>query len=342
MRCVKRHLERSLGRSEIVVLNRNNSQNRLDAATPVPPGEPDRREARRLLAQLVPRRPARPDACAGDRQRAAAHLRPLQPAQPHDVRPSLVGGEVIGSVLVAHERPLSASEQGRIDQSVSQAAPVLANLRNLAVAEVRAATDALTGLPNARSLRESLVRMVAQAARSNLAALRGALRPRPLQADQRRLRAREGRPGAGRGERRAQVGAPRERSRRPLRRRGVPDPAPGHAARGRGRAGGEAAQRGRARDASPASTARSRPASASPRSPRTRRTGTCSCGWPTARSTPRRRSDATASSRRPSCWPRPRGARQPEPAWCRRARRATSARPGASRRPRGRRLPSRR
>ena len=82
--------------------------------------------------------------------------------------PSLVGGEVIGSVLVAHERPLSASERGRIDQSVSQAAPVLANLRNLAVAEVRAATDALTGLPNARSLRENLVRMVAQASRSNL------------------------------------------------------------------------------------------------------------------------------------------------------------------------------
>jgi len=82
--------------------------------------------------------------------------------------PSLVGGEVIGSVLVAHEQALSASEQGRIDQSVSQAAPVLANLRNLAVVEVRAATDALTGLPNARSLRENLVRMVAQASRSNL------------------------------------------------------------------------------------------------------------------------------------------------------------------------------
>ena len=64
-------------------------------------------------------------------------------------------------------------------------------------------------------------------------ALRSALRPRPLQADQRRLRAREGRPGAGRRERRAQLVAPRERSRRPLRRRGVPDPAPGHAARGR-------------------------------------------------------------------------------------------------------------
>ena len=45
---------------------------------------------------------------------------------------------------------------------------MLANLRNLAIAEVRAATDALTGLPNARALRDSLVRMVAQSDRSGL------------------------------------------------------------------------------------------------------------------------------------------------------------------------------
>ncbi len=34
---VKRHLERSLVDAEIVVLNRNNSQNRLEAATPIDP-----------------------------------------------------------------------------------------------------------------------------------------------------------------------------------------------------------------------------------------------------------------------------------------------------------------
>jgi GGDEF domain-containing protein len=54
----------------------------------------------------------------------------------------------------------------RISGAVNQAAPVLANLRNLAIAEHRAATDGLTGLPNARSMREALVRMVAQAGRS--------------------------------------------------------------------------------------------------------------------------------------------------------------------------------
>ena len=165
---VKRHLERSLDGSEIVVLNRNNSQNRLEAATPVAPASP-------IGQKLVDSSPSSCLAVRLGRTHAqAVDNEPLltcdlcnQHARTTCV-PSLVGGEVIGSVLVAHERPLSASERGRIDQSVSQAAPVLANLRNLAVAEVRAATDSLTGLPNARSLRENLVRMVAQATRSNL------------------------------------------------------------------------------------------------------------------------------------------------------------------------------
>ena len=51
-------------------------------------------------------------------------------------------------------------------ETVAQAAPALANLRNLAVAEFRAATDSLTGLPNRRGLTDTLRRMVAQAARS--------------------------------------------------------------------------------------------------------------------------------------------------------------------------------
>jgi GGDEF domain-containing protein len=46
------------------------------------------------------------------------------------------------------------------------AAPVLANLRNLAIAEIRAATDALTGLPNNWAVQDTIKRMVAQASRS--------------------------------------------------------------------------------------------------------------------------------------------------------------------------------
>lgn len=165
---VKRHLERSLAASEIVVLTRNNSQNRLEPATPVAPSSP-------IAEKLVD---SSPNSCLAVRLgRTHAQAVDAEPLLACDLCggharttcvPSLVGGEVIGSVLVAHERPLSTTERGRIDQSVSQAAPVLANLRNLAVAEVRAATDVLTGLPNARSLRENLVRMVAQSARSNL------------------------------------------------------------------------------------------------------------------------------------------------------------------------------
>ena len=165
---VKRHLERSLGGAEIVVVNRNNSQNRLEAATPI---DPDGRLALKLVDSS-------PRSCLairlGRAHEQAADAEPLLACElcGDQARttcvPSLVGGEVIGSVLVEHDRPLSVSERARIDESVSQSAPVLANLRNLAIAEVRAATDALTGLPNARALRDSLVRMVAQASRSSL------------------------------------------------------------------------------------------------------------------------------------------------------------------------------
>ena len=165
---VKRHLERSLPGAQIVVLNRNNSQNRLEAATHV---EPSSTLGRKLVDSS-------PSSCLavrlGRTHEQAVDNEPLLSCAlcaEHNRTtcvPSLVGGEVIGSVLVAHDAPLDLSHRGRIDESVSQAAPVLANLRNLAIAEVRAATDALTGLPNARALRDNLIRMVAQADRSNL------------------------------------------------------------------------------------------------------------------------------------------------------------------------------
>jgi diguanylate cyclase (GGDEF)-like protein len=77
--------------------------------------------------------------------------------------PLTVGGEVIGSVLVGRRAPYDEAEEQRIRESVDQAAPVLANLRNLAVAEIRAATDGLTGLPNKRAVTDALKRMFAQA-----------------------------------------------------------------------------------------------------------------------------------------------------------------------------------
>ena len=79
----------------------------------------------------------------------------------------LVSGEVIGSVLVKHVDPLAVEHRDRIRNSVVQAAPVLANLRNLAIAELRAATDVLTGLPNNRALQGNAKRMVAHASRTS-------------------------------------------------------------------------------------------------------------------------------------------------------------------------------
>jgi diguanylate cyclase (GGDEF)-like protein len=69
-------------------------------------------------------------------------------------------------VLISSEEPLEGGERGRVTESVAQASPVIGNLRTLAIAETRAATDALTGLPNRRALQDTVRRMVAQAGRS--------------------------------------------------------------------------------------------------------------------------------------------------------------------------------
>jgi diguanylate cyclase (GGDEF)-like protein len=79
--------------------------------------------------------------------------------------PLVVSGEVIGSVLMEHADSLRDLERQRVAQSVAQVAPVIANMRNLAMAEQRAATDALTGLPNRRAVEDTLKRMLAQASR---------------------------------------------------------------------------------------------------------------------------------------------------------------------------------
>jgi diguanylate cyclase (GGDEF)-like protein len=77
-----------------------------------------------------------------------------------------VGGEVIGSVLVQHPTPLDAPSKRRIEESMTQASPVLANLRNLALSQARALTDGLTGLPNRRSIDDTLKRMAAHSGRT--------------------------------------------------------------------------------------------------------------------------------------------------------------------------------
>jgi diguanylate cyclase (GGDEF)-like protein len=164
---LKRHLEREIPGSSVVVLNRNNSENRLEAKTPVPDDSP-------LRAALEN---AKPRACLAVRfAKRHAERGGRDPLVSCEVcqgtpgastcEPFLVGGHVIGSVLVNSPNPLGGTELGTVTTSVAQAAPVLGNLRNLTIAERRAATDALTGLPNNRSVQDTLKRMVAHASRS--------------------------------------------------------------------------------------------------------------------------------------------------------------------------------
>jgi diguanylate cyclase (GGDEF)-like protein len=163
---LKRHLEGWLERSRVVVMIRNHSQNRLEAATTLA-------ETPLLAKELAN---AAPESCLSVRL-AKPHLR--QPGdqgllvcelcgalpEPSACVPTIVGGEVIGSVLVQTPEPLGQAQTEDLTTSVTAGGPVIANLRNLALAELRAATDALTGLANHRSVGDTLNRMVAQAGR---------------------------------------------------------------------------------------------------------------------------------------------------------------------------------
>jgi diguanylate cyclase (GGDEF)-like protein len=164
---LKRHIERSIAGSSAIVLNRNNSADRLVATTPVPVDS-------ELASALVDAKPA---SCMAVRLGASHDTEPGQERlltcalcgkidQPTTCEPLLVGGEVIGSVLIEHPGPLASTDANQVKHSVAQAAPVLANLRNLAIAEMRASTDALTGLPNRRAADDTLKRMAAHASRT--------------------------------------------------------------------------------------------------------------------------------------------------------------------------------
>jgi diguanylate cyclase (GGDEF)-like protein len=164
---LKRHLERAIPGADATVLNRNNSADRLEAMTELSPDSC-------LVGTL---QHADPRSCLAIRSaRLYTHEGRQEPLLGCSVcgecpgrsicTPLTVSGEVIGAVLVSGGKGRSGSDELRINDSVVQAAPVLANLRNLAIAEVRAATDGLTGLPNKRAVGDTLKRMLAQASRS--------------------------------------------------------------------------------------------------------------------------------------------------------------------------------
>lgn len=164
---LKRQVERTIPGSSVVVLNRNNSDDRLEATTRIA-------DDSSLKTSLIDAKPRSCKAVLFARPHAEdPESEPLtrcevcgNTGRKTTCEPLLVGGEVIGSVLVEHDAPLGQEETTALRESVSQAAPVLANLRNLALAEFRAATDALTGLPNKRAVQDTIKRMAAHAART--------------------------------------------------------------------------------------------------------------------------------------------------------------------------------
>src|SRR3954471_19679587 len=161
---LKRHLERWVPGREVTVLNRNNSENRLEA----------RAGAGSELAERLTG--SDPRSCVAIRLGRVheeldgeAPLLQCELCGKADVNalcsPLLVSGRVIGAVNVRQEQSFDENTHRRVADSVSAAAPVLGNLRAVAMAETRAHTDALTGLPNRRAVNDTLKRMVAQAHR---------------------------------------------------------------------------------------------------------------------------------------------------------------------------------
>ncbi|MCW2529593.1 MAG: Diguanylate cyclase protein [Pseudonocardiales bacterium] len=166
-RLLQRHLQRTVPDGTVTVLNRNNSADRLEAVTVLPPGSPLTQSLQHAAPRscLAVRSGRSHDEDNHDDALLGCAVCGKCPGR-STCTPLTVGGEVIGSVLITRQARYSAVEQQVIRDSVGQAAPVLANLRNLAIAELRAATDSLTGLPNKRAVGDTLKRMLGQASRT--------------------------------------------------------------------------------------------------------------------------------------------------------------------------------
>jgi diguanylate cyclase (GGDEF)-like protein len=164
---LKRQVERGVPGSSAVVLSRNNSDDRLEASTTLPDSSPlmlslSGATPRSCMAVLF----ARGHTEDPDREPLSRCAVCGTSGRRTTCKPLLVGGEVIGSVLLDHPGPLLAHQAAAMGDSVAQAAPVLANLRDLAIAESRASTDGLTALANQRAVKETVKRMVAQTSRA--------------------------------------------------------------------------------------------------------------------------------------------------------------------------------
>jgi diguanylate cyclase (GGDEF)-like protein len=170
---IRRHLEHAVPNNVVTILKRDNGADRLQAVTSVDEDSPlaaglATAKARSCLAV----RTGRPHVATKQASLLSCPVCSTCPGLTTCV-PLIVSGEVIGAVLSNHGEPLSDTDQRVVRDTVTQAAPVIGNVRNLAAAQRHAATDGLTGLPNRRALDDTIRRMVAQAGRTGnpLAAL---------------------------------------------------------------------------------------------------------------------------------------------------------------------------
>ena len=154
--------------SSVVVLQANNGADRLEPVTRVPEALTlalalDGAKLRSCLAVRLGR------AQTGDPSESS--LAPCEACGQTNgyatCEPLIVGGLVMGSVLITHPQQLSIVERRVVDDTIAVFIPVLANLRNLALAEQRARTDSLTRLPNRRALDDMLKLMLTQAMRTD-------------------------------------------------------------------------------------------------------------------------------------------------------------------------------
>jgi diguanylate cyclase (GGDEF)-like protein len=172
-RLLIRHVEKIVPGGRAAVFNRNSSDDRLEVT---------RSDSGRVLRDDSTISPAnaeklRPRSCMAVRlSRPYDHVPGESRLLPCEIcsargetaacEPLLIGGQVIGSVLVVSAKPIGRDRRARMRESVAQATPILANQRNLMLAETLAASDALTGLPNRRAANDTLKRMAAHAGRN--------------------------------------------------------------------------------------------------------------------------------------------------------------------------------
>jgi diguanylate cyclase (GGDEF)-like protein len=164
-----RHLHMLLPGADPAVLSPGRDNDRLEIATASPTD---------ALALRASREPLLPRSCmamrlgrAYDRSPGDGSLLRCEICGAMDgtsvCEPLLVGGQKIGSVLLTSEKVIKAELRDRVREIVDQAAPILANQRNLILAESLARSDSLTGLSNRRAADETLERLIAQAARNS-------------------------------------------------------------------------------------------------------------------------------------------------------------------------------